>query len=757
MTTRSLGLLGTSLLVALAAACGDDGNNSGSCGDGHITGSETCDDGNSASGDGCSSSCRTEGTCGNGTLEPATETCDDSNTTPGDGCSSTCQTEGDCGNGVIDGAETCDDGNTTSLDGCNAACGTEIGWTCTGTPSVCTMGGGGGGGTCAAPGMITLTASGADLEGMVTGDTTGAPGSIPEAQCGTYPAGAGNDNIWTFTTTDTRDVLLILTPNGDFDPIMRVMSACDATTGLDGQFGPGGCGDFGLEGEEEYLAYVNLPAGTYYVSVEGYDAMFFGSYSLSISATVPGCGDGSVGLIEQCDDGNTTNNDGCTSCLTDDGYNCDTSEPSVCEMEGCGDGILQMGEECDDDNIAPSDGCSAICEVEDGFVCVEDSEPSVCVAAGCGNGIIESPTEECDDGNTDANDRCGATCLLEFDVAASAEPNNTVAQTLTAGNHIIKAQFQANDVDLYTFTLANMSAVTIESYSTLNGDGSDYTGLGAIPTIDCLNDTDDTEIAIFPMGVDTTNDANALYIDDDDGDFFCSYLGEANNAGMATLAAGTYIIRVQESPFATNTPDTRYMLDVSVVPAGSGAVAPAAGDLKINEFFAADGGATNGGIDSNCDGSLADSSDEFIELVNVSNKLLDLTGVTYSDADGVKFTFAAQTTGNLSLAPGKAVVLWGGGAPACAGVDNFFIRGTSKTLSLNDAGDTITIATGGMTPVTIATTTYTTALAPVAPATRKSANLDPDKTGTAYILHPLVSGTGKYMSPGMKTDGTPFQ
>ena len=40
------------------------------CGDDARTGNEECDDGNTDSGDGCSSNCRLEAACGNGRLEP---------------------------------------------------------------------------------------------------------------------------------------------------------------------------------------------------------------------------------------------------------------------------------------------------------------------------------------------------------------------------------------------------------------------------------------------------------------------------------------------------------------------------------------------------------------------------------------------------------------------------------------------------------------------------------------------------------------
>ena len=137
----------------------------GSCGDGILERNESCDDGNTVSGDGCSRICQIENNyecktpgqpcvniavCGNGHLT-SDETCDDGNTVSGDGCSADCSTvekgfqcrvpgkpcTPKCGDGIISGTETCDDGNTKSDDGCSATCHLEIGWKCSGTPSKC--------------------------------------------------------------------------------------------------------------------------------------------------------------------------------------------------------------------------------------------------------------------------------------------------------------------------------------------------------------------------------------------------------------------------------------------------------------------------------------------------------------------------------------------------------------------------------------------------------------------------------------------
>jgi cysteine-rich repeat protein len=63
------------------------------------------------------------------------------------------------------------------------------------------------------------------------------------------------------------------------------------------------------------------------------------------------CGDGSLNLNEECDDGNILTSDGCSN---------------ACTIERCGDRTLQggRGEQCDDGNTSDGDGCSAVCSLE---------------------------------------------------------------------------------------------------------------------------------------------------------------------------------------------------------------------------------------------------------------------------------------------------------------------------------------------------------------------------------------------------------
>ena len=79
--------------VCLAVACGDGRVDRADASDSLDQG-EVCDDGNQRSGDGCSSDCRSDETCGNGVIDPiALERCDDGGRISNDGCDSVCQPE----------------------------------------------------------------------------------------------------------------------------------------------------------------------------------------------------------------------------------------------------------------------------------------------------------------------------------------------------------------------------------------------------------------------------------------------------------------------------------------------------------------------------------------------------------------------------------------------------------------------------------------------------------------------------------------
>jgi len=131
------------------------------CGNSLVEDVETCDDSNTTDFDGCSSACKIEqgfacagspsvcmADCGDG-VKLFDEECDDGNIATGDGCS-TCHIDfgfmcagspsvctSTCGDGLPASNEGCDDGNADLFDGCSA-CQVDPGYMCVGAPSICT-------------------------------------------------------------------------------------------------------------------------------------------------------------------------------------------------------------------------------------------------------------------------------------------------------------------------------------------------------------------------------------------------------------------------------------------------------------------------------------------------------------------------------------------------------------------------------------------------------------------------------------------
>lgn len=88
------------------------------CGDGRKAGDEQCDDGNTVSGDGCSSTCTQEGCFIDGNVV-GSEQCDDGNTTDDDCCNNMCRPPV-CGDGhrAVGCGEQCDDAVDPGCVGC---------------------------------------------------------------------------------------------------------------------------------------------------------------------------------------------------------------------------------------------------------------------------------------------------------------------------------------------------------------------------------------------------------------------------------------------------------------------------------------------------------------------------------------------------------------------------------------------------------------------------------------------------------------
>jgi len=360
----------------------DDGEDNGSCnaecGDGLIHPEESCDDGDTDSGDGCSNQCQTEDTwtctgepsvctpnCGNGTVD-GSESCDDGGTAEGDGCASDCSVEAgyscagqpstcqpNCGNGTVQTGEgeLCDDGNVADDDGCSSICQLEPGYECAGNPSNCTF-------VCG--NAVFNAGETCDDGNAVAGDGCGG---LCQTETGWLCSG--------------------------------LPSACAPICGDGFKRGIEACDDKNLNSGDGCSFQCQVETG------------FACAGSPSKCSGI--CGDGFIRGAENCDDGNNFSGDGCaaTICRREFDHFC-AGQPSAC-FEICGNGLIDGVEECDDGNNANGDGCNGNCTTQNGYACF--GTPSTCFPT-CGNGSLNA-NEGCDDGNQANSDGCSTSCSVE--------------------------------------------------------------------------------------------------------------------------------------------------------------------------------------------------------------------------------------------------------------------------------------------------------------------------------------------------------
>jgi cysteine-rich repeat protein len=166
--------------------------------------------------------------------------------------------------------EFCDDGNKANGDGCDSSCQMEN--------------------TCPAPQSIALADSPAapgTLHGLASGDSTDATSHVNPAACDGATRGAGPDALYSFSLDRTRNVTVSLVAS--FDGILRTYTkACVPGAGLS-EAGGDACSNGGTGTES--MSFSRLPAGTYYVIVDGADTAEKGTYTVDIAATCDGIDD----------------------------------------------------------------------------------------------------------------------------------------------------------------------------------------------------------------------------------------------------------------------------------------------------------------------------------------------------------------------------------------------------------------------------------------------------------------------------------
>lgn len=128
--------------------------------------------------------------------------------------------------------------------------------------------------------------------------------------------------------------------------------------------------------------------GTGTRTAESYNGESTNAPLLVLSYRPLNCGNGIIGGVEECDDGNSNDNDACTN---------------LCLNAICGDGILNSeleAEQCDDGNTIEGDGCSSTCEIEERFkamVVLSDGQANQkCPEQNTGNAAQDAIQAACD-------------------------------------------------------------------------------------------------------------------------------------------------------------------------------------------------------------------------------------------------------------------------------------------------------------------------------------------------------------------------
>lgn len=345
------------------------------CGNGTLEEGEECDDGNLSNEDGCLASCR-QATCRDGYVWAGTEECDDGNDEPGDGC------EPDC-TWTCESAADCDDGNACDgIDACEDHVCRE------GAPP-------GDGAACAQPG--------------------GDPGICVAGAC--VEAGCGNRFVEAGEECDDG--------NGESGDGCEPDCTWTCENDVD-------CDDHdACSGEETCSGHVcqdgeDLADGATCTLAGGGAGVCRGG-----SCASPRCGNGAVEPGEECDDGNTSNEDACLNTCVDatcgDGYiwvgveqceglmtrpcttSCLTTGTERCDACRWSGVCTPPAETCN----GRDDDCNAVCD--NGFTCCSGTTQSCTVCGGAGTQTCRpdcsgwgacTRTEECNGCDDDADGAC---------------------------------------------------------------------------------------------------------------------------------------------------------------------------------------------------------------------------------------------------------------------------------------------------------------------------------------------------------------
>lgn len=155
--------------------------------------------------------------------------------------------------------------------------------------------------------------------------------------------------------------------------------------------------------------------------------------------------------------------------------------------------------------------------------------------------------------------------------------------------------------------------------------------------------------------------------------------------------------------------------------------------------------------DANGDGARDPNEDEFVELVNVSAQMVDVSGLEFYDVDALDMGMPRHTVpAGTMLAPQQALVIFGGGTPtgSFGGAVVQVANGFENRLNLNNSDDFLTIQRAGGPPL------LEFDVEALSNNPNESYTRSPDLTGD-FVQHASVE-EGVLFSPGTRIDGSSF-
>ncbi|MCA9553553.1 MAG: pre-peptidase C-terminal domain-containing protein [Myxococcales bacterium] len=474
-----------------------------------------------------------------------------------------------CGNEILETGEQCDDGNTTSGDSCSATCEAESQGAVSGIGQTQTFSG------SIVPAnrvdyyQVTLPAVG------FIRATTGVP---VVGQCA-----------------------------GEADTVVRLFDAGFEELAVADDTSDSACGEL----NPLFYQVTALEAGTYWVSVESFAGdQSIAAYQVEFETYPAGCGNGWPEAGEQCDDGNTTDGDGCsaqctvesTGGISGTGGTVTVTVPPPGAMPVYVDITVLGGQSIAVTTSDGQGGCAAPTlmllvnqanTIQYGLVAGNGScpfidpavhpwatnlpagglrlgliaEPNtsggqvqvdvVITSAVCGNGLLEDNAgEQCDDGGTVPGDGCDATCHFDGSISVEMEPNDSTSQAVPLGVTVGGAAVTFNgdirpvaDHDYYAFTIPSGQTASLVAFT--------YPTLGDPASCDFNKDT-------YLELRDGTGALVAENDDDSSRNGFCSRLDATEDMAAANLTAGTYYVVVRDADDTAAFND--YFLSVELVP-----------------------------------------------------------------------------------------------------------------------------------------------------------------------------------------------